>query len=101
MGIQIKHILANGEIEDHQHTEQRMVASLGIGNELFDYSLPMKERIGKAYQEQARKIAYKPYQRKDDENTQKKLSPDITLYTIGFTKKNARTFFLLLPLGAE
>lgn len=29
-------------------------------------------------------------------NTQNNLTPEITLFTIGFTKKNARTFFSLL-----
>lgn len=66
MGVPVKHILANGEVEDHQNTEQRMVTSLGIGNQLFDYSLPMKERIEKAYQEQARKMAYKLHQQEDN-----------------------------------
>ena len=59
MGISVKHILANGELEDHYDTEQRMVRSLGIGNELFDYSSTLTERIEKAYHDQTRKIAYR------------------------------------------
>ena len=66
MGIPVRHILANGEVEDHQNTEQRMVTSLGIGSQLFDYSLPMKDRVEKAYHEQARKIAYKLHQQEDN-----------------------------------
>jgi len=66
MGIPIKHILANGEIEDHRDTEQRLVKSLGIGNELFDYSLTLTERIEKAYREQARKIAYRLHNQEDN-----------------------------------
>lgn len=66
MGIPIKHILANGEIEDHRDTEQRLVKSLGIGNELFDYSLTLTERIEKAYRQQARKIAYRLHNQEDN-----------------------------------
>jgi len=63
MGIPVKHILANSQIEDHHDTEQRMVRSLGIGKGLFDYTLPETERIEKAYSEQARKMAYRLHQR--------------------------------------
>lgn len=62
MGIPIKHILANGEIEDHHDTEERLVRLLGIGDGLFDHALPVAERIEKAYHEQERKIAFRLHQ---------------------------------------
>ncbi len=65
-GINIKHILADGNIEDHKDTETRLVKSLGIKPNLFEPSSPA-ELIEKAYNQQAIKIAYKPKHEKDND----------------------------------
>ena len=59
LGFRIKHILADGSVEDHQVTEQRLVRALGLEPILFDSMLTDADRIEKAYNQQAREIAYK------------------------------------------
>ena len=58
-GFPIKHILANGRVEDHQTTEHRLVKALGIEPILFDSMLTDADRIEEAYNRRAREIAYK------------------------------------------
>ena len=58
--LPIRHILADGSIEEHQETERRLVNALGLDNSIFDADLSYSERIEKAYKQQASKIAYKP-----------------------------------------
>ena len=59
MGLPIKHILANGDVEEHQNTEQRLIKVVGLQPILFDSILTETDRIEEAYSKRAREIAYK------------------------------------------
>ena len=56
--IQVRHILADGSIEDHAVTEKRMVEAMGV-DPLFDAACSRDELITRAYTERARQIAYR------------------------------------------
>jgi type I restriction enzyme S subunit len=66
LGIPIKHILADGSIEEHQDTERRLVKVTGLEPNLFDRSSSDSERIQQAYYKRAREIAYKPSHKEDE-----------------------------------
>jgi len=66
LGVPVKHILADGRIEEHQDTERRLIKLLGIENNLFDSALSDAERLDKAYNRQAQKIAYRPSKKEDN-----------------------------------
>ncbi|MCJ7777344.1 MAG: DUF488 domain-containing protein [Sedimentisphaerales bacterium] len=53
--LHIKHILANGNIEEHAEAERRLVGMFKIGPALFEST----ETIEQAYDQQARKICYR------------------------------------------
>ena len=59
LGVPVNHIMADGSIEEHQDTERRLVGALGLQNSLFEPVSSDSERLEKAYNQQARKIAYK------------------------------------------
>ena len=59
MGLPIKHILANGDVEEHQNTEQRLIKVVGLQPIFFDSILTETDRIEEAYSKRAREIAYK------------------------------------------
>lgn len=59
--LSIKHILANGEAEDHQETERRLVREMGVTRSLFEPHLSVEELIQRAYDERARQIAYRTH----------------------------------------
>jgi hypothetical protein len=58
-GVSIKHILADGSIEEHRHTEARMLKATGCERNLFERGRSDSEIIEQAYAERAREIAYK------------------------------------------
>jgi len=66
LGIPIKHILADGSIEEHQDTESRLIKVTGLEPNLFDRSSSDSERIQQAYDKRAREIAYKPNHKEDN-----------------------------------
>jgi uncharacterized protein (DUF488 family) len=54
----IKHILADGSIEDHSDTERRLVRLLRIEGSLFEPAKTIADFIEQAYDQQARNISY-------------------------------------------
>jgi hypothetical protein len=54
----IKHILADGSIEDNSDTERRLVRVLKIEPTLFDPTNNQAELINQAYEQQANNISY-------------------------------------------
>jgi uncharacterized protein (DUF488 family) len=54
----IKHILADGSIEDHSDTERRLVRMLKIEATLFEPAKTIADFIEQAYDQQARNISY-------------------------------------------
>lgn len=55
-GVAVKHVLADGTIADHREIEERLLKSEDQqGDDLF---LSPDERLAKAYQKRARKVAY-------------------------------------------
>ena len=52
----VRHILADGGIEEHTETERRMVRKMGV-DPLFDGALTENELIERAYAERGREIA--------------------------------------------
>jgi len=56
----IKHILADGSIEDHSDTERRLIRMLKIEATLFEPAKTIADFIEQAYDQQARNISYDP-----------------------------------------
>ena len=59
LGLQIKHILADGSLEDHARTEKRLVKKMGIERTLFEPDLTEEEMIRRAYDERGLEIAFR------------------------------------------
>lgn len=57
--ISIKHILADGAVEDHEDSEQRLLKMLEIGPTLFQPRAEEGLQIEQAYEEQGRRIAHR------------------------------------------
>jgi len=55
-GLGVGHILHDGTIEPHTLTEQRLLASSGVGDDLFVTG--QSERLAAAYQHRCRAVAY-------------------------------------------
>ena len=58
LGIEVKHILADGSLEDHALTEKRLVRKMGIERTLFEPNLTEREMIDRAYDERAGELAH-------------------------------------------
>jgi uncharacterized protein (DUF488 family) len=57
-GWRVRHILADGQIEEHADTERRLVREMGI-DPLFDRALTESQLVQRAYDERGREIAYR------------------------------------------
>jgi uncharacterized protein (DUF488 family) len=58
-GLQIKHILADGALEDHARTEKRLVKKMGIERTLFEPDLSEEEIIRRAYDKRGQETAFR------------------------------------------
>ncbi|MGA2796644.1 MAG: DUF488 domain-containing protein [Thermoguttaceae bacterium] len=58
-GLQIKHILADAGLEDHERTEKRLVKKMGIERTLFEPDLSEEEMIRRAYDKRGLEIAFR------------------------------------------
>jgi len=58
MGFQIKHILADGSVENHIQIEKRLVQRMKLGSDLFEHNLSEEELIERAYLKRGQEIAY-------------------------------------------
>jgi len=58
-GVSIKHILADGSIEDHRQTEARLLKVVGFEPTLFDSATADAQTLEQAYGRRAEEIAYK------------------------------------------
>lgn len=56
---QVRHLLADGRVEEHADTEQRLVEMVGV-DPLFDGKLNEADRIERAYTERGGDLAYTP-----------------------------------------
>jgi len=95
IGIEIRHILYNGTLEDHRDTEKRILEVTNIKPTLFNPNPSFDILIDEAFRIRAQEIAYKEKREesKSDENNAVQRSSKIMLFTIGFTQKDAQTFF--------
>ena len=57
LGLTVSHILSDGELESHEHTEKRLLHSLNFPEQ--DLFRSTNEMLAEAYKVQAVKIAYK------------------------------------------
>jgi uncharacterized protein (DUF488 family) len=60
--LEIKHILADGSLEDHASAEKRLVRKMGIERTLFEPNLTNEQIIERAYDERAHEIAFRANQ---------------------------------------
>lgn len=58
-GWRVRHLLADGSIEEHAATERRLVELVGV-DPLLDGRLPTAELVRRAHEERGRAIAYRP-----------------------------------------
>ena len=56
--LSIRHILADGSIENHDQTERRLIKETGVERTLFEPDLSDAELIERAYDRQSEKIAH-------------------------------------------
>ena len=59
-GVSVKHILADGTVEDHRGTEARLLKATGLDLPLFATDTGDSESLNEAYAQRAEEIAYKP-----------------------------------------
>jgi len=90
--IRIKHILDINRVEDQFESEKRLLKVFKLDQpELFR---DQNDLIEKAYDKQSEKIAFKEELYSNNEkNGEDYIMPETKLFTIGFTKKDAKTFF--------
>ncbi len=62
LGVQIKHILTDGNLEEHAFTEKRLVRQMGVERTLFEPDLTESELIDRAYDERASEVAHQAKQ---------------------------------------
>ena len=55
----IQHILADGNVEEHEETERRMVRAMDITRTLFEPDLTEEDMIQQAYDKRGRQIAFR------------------------------------------
>ncbi len=91
-GIGIKHILADGSVEDNSDTERRLLQMENMDGALFESLESPRELLDKAYAQRGKKIAYC---RPDagEHLPGPKAEPKMTLFTMGFAGKPAEVFF--------
>lgn len=65
MGLAIRHILADGSLEEHEKMEKRLVELTGTGPTLFDLGMSDAERIERAYDARGKEIAYRQGQEEE------------------------------------
>lgn len=58
-GLRIRHILADGTVEEHKQTEQRLVKLMGVETSLFEQNGTGQELIERAYEARGREIAFR------------------------------------------
>jgi len=58
LGFHIRHILADGSVEDHERTERRLLQQTGVAADLFEQHLTDSDLIERAYSERGKQIAY-------------------------------------------
>jgi len=63
-GVRVKHILADGAIEDHRQTEARLLKAAGLEPTLFAAGSNDSQVLEQAYARRAEEIAYKTQQEK-------------------------------------
>lgn len=57
-GLHIRHILADGTLEEHVDAENRLMKMMGIGANLFRQDVSNKDLIEQAYEARGKQIAY-------------------------------------------
>jgi len=57
--LRIRHILADGTLEAHEHTEERLVKLTGVEASLFEPNVTRQELIERAYDARGHEIAYR------------------------------------------
>ncbi len=58
-GLHIRHILADGTLEEHADTEKRLMRMMEIGPDLFQQDVKEEDLIERAYEERGKQIAYR------------------------------------------
>ncbi|NUQ61532.1 MAG: DUF488 domain-containing protein [Pirellulales bacterium] len=61
-GLPIRHILADGPLEDHDQTEKRLVRQMGVTRTLFEPDLTDDGLLDRAYDERGAQTAYRAEQ---------------------------------------
>lgn len=91
VGIQICHILDNGELETHDMAMKRLLKQLKLPEKDMFYEAG--DTVAQAYVTQEKFIAYTDEERADNTGVE---NAEMSLFTIGFTKKSAERFFEML-----
>lgn len=91
LGIMVQHINRNGRLESQSEAMKRLIYRLGLHE--GDMFQPCDDLLAAAYKMQEDRIAYNPGEAlRSDLNTGRK-NTKIKIFTIGFTKKTAESFF--------
>ncbi len=91
-GIEVKHILSDGSVEDSSNTDRRLLQMENMDASLFESQGSRKELVDNAYVERGKKIAYcRPDA--DSLHPEPEAAPKMTLFTMGSSGKSAEVFF--------
>lgn len=88
-GVDVEHILEDGSLETHEHALSRLLSEHGLADS--DLFKSRAQLIDEAYSRRGQQIAYTEATAGDEPTV--KTAPAVRLYTIGFTKTTAESFF--------
>lgn len=91
LGLNIQHINGNGRLESQAEAMKRLIYRLRLHE--VDMFQPCDDLIAAAYQIQEDRIAYRPGESNRAEHGNGKGNSKMKIFTIGFTKKSAESFF--------
>lgn len=88
-GVDVEHILEDGRLETHEHALSRLLSEHGLAD--TDLFKSRDELIEEAYSRRGQQIAYADITASEEPVV--KSTRAVSLYTIGFTKTTAESFF--------
>ena len=95
MGLRVRHILADGSVEEHEQTEKRLMRRVGAQATLFEQDASQAQLIERAYKARGEEIAYRLKEEVPgvSERAKREGSSRIRVFTIGSSGKSAEEFF--------
>lgn len=94
LGLTVQHINGNGRLESQAEAMHRLIYRLGL--HVGDMFQPCDDLLTAAYKLQEDRIAYSPRETPHADLNTSRSAAKMKIFTIGFTKKSAESFFTSL-----